>query len=313
MLGRTPVAGLVLGLTAVAGLLPSVAFAQTGSGTVDQAAAGVRFPVFQFTRTLGYPVSTVDTRDYSQVRACRGRAGQRVEVLHDERPVRGRKRRWLFVGSAARPCPGSLIGYRVRRVRVLGKRAWLRGYCLRPDDECSGTVRDTRRYSVSMRLRADGQSTRVDMAAGRMPLRLALRAFRSVRRVDITRPVVELTNFRSPDGAIWCGLPVAEWSEFAFCGTRKISRAGRLYEDGHVDLCDQAPGGCLQNWDFEAPMLAVGQTSSLNGYACVAVLAGQVSCTLTEGDHAGRGFTIDAGSVREIVPPPSPLTAPGSP
>jgi hypothetical protein len=154
-----------------------------------------------------------------------------------------------------------------------------------------------------MRLRADGRRVRVDMVAGRMPLSLALRAFRSVRRVDVTRPVVELMSFRSPDGTIWCriGSPDAV-SERAYCATLDTDRSGHVSKDGTVELCDKGPFGCRQNWDFSSPRLAVGQTSALNGFACLATLAGHVRCTLTEGEHAGKGFSIEAASVSEVSP-----------
>jgi hypothetical protein len=64
---------------------------------------------------------------------------------------------------------------------------------------------------------------------------------------------------------------------------------------------DQQPGGCLPNFDQDPPRLADGQASELSGFRCLA--QGAVTCTLTKGEHAGKGFGIDVSAVVEVSPP----------
>jgi len=49
--------------------------------------------------------------------------------------------------------------------------------------------------------------------------------------------------------------------------------------------------------------LANGQGSDIGGYVCVDE-AGAITCTVKEGDAAGKGFRVDASGSSEVGPAP---------
>jgi hypothetical protein len=159
-------------------------------------------------------------------------------------------------------------------------------------------------HTMTFSLGAGSERTFFALSASRMSIRAMLRAVRSLRRVDLSRPVVQLTSFLSSDGNAWWGIPGpgGVFTDSAFCVTFEPFRDAMVFEDGHVDLCDQEPGGCIPNFDQDAPRLADGQASELSGFRCLAQ-GGAVTCTLTKGEHAGTGFRIDASGVVEVSAP----------
>ena len=95
-------------------------------------------------------------------------------------------------------------------------------------------------------------------------------------------------------------------SVYAVCATGVAAgsvpdRSAWLSPEGTVDLCDQDPSGCFQNWDSSAPRLAAGQTSRFGRFAC-SEQAGAITCTVAKGEHAGAGFRIDAAGVVALSP-----------
>lgn len=123
-------------------------------------------------------------------------------------------------------------------------------------------------------------------------------------------------DFRSPDGEVWCGA-----GQTTFCGTGGAASdpangpqaLGSLAANGKVTLCRVAHTSvssvCLQNWDDAAPKLEVGQRTERNNILCTSALAG-ITCTIASGPGKGRGFQINAASVKRIGsagPPPAAL------
>jgi hypothetical protein len=127
--------------------------------------------------------------------------------------------------------------------------------------------------------------------------------------------VHHFTEFRSPDGEVWCGT-----GPTTFCATGGASSdpsggpqtSGTLTPNGKVTLCRVAHSSvssvCLQNWDDTAPRLAVGETTERNNILCTSALAG-ITCTIASGPAKGRGFQISAASVKRIGPAGPPPAA----
>jgi hypothetical protein len=295
MHGRSPVAGLILSVAVAFSAAP--ASAQAPEGTADEAQAASDFPVYAFTRRLGLP-AYYGAQVLEDHPGCSGDVQAVAVQLRRGDITFGQ--RWITMRQAASRCAlDDVGGKRVRRVRILGRRVTVRYYCwARMVDSCKGRPAETI-YTMTFSLRDGGQRTFIELSA-RLSIRQLLRAVRSLRRVDLSRPVLALENFRSPDGNTWCTIAAHDGS-YAFCGTRAVDRSGRVISDGMVVLCDQATGGCVQNWDFEAPLLAEGQASERAGYRCLAQ-AGAVTCTRTESEHVGKGFRIDANGVVEVSP-----------
>lgn len=299
MLGRSPVAVMVL-TVAVLALSAAPASAQV-EGTADQAQARVDFPVYEITRRLGLPA-------FYKVEVPGSHPGCSGDVQSVRAELRRGKllrigRRWISMRQADSGCAVAAVGKRVRRVMIFGRRVTVRRYCAASMiDSCKGQPAE-RVYTMSFSLRAGSQRTFFAVSASRFSLRAMLRAVRSLRRVDLTRPVVHLTSFRSPDGEFWCGVPGPGGAlpGQAFCVGLSPHRHGTVSEDGSVHLCNRAP--CLPNFDAEAPKLADGQASAGGPFTCLAQ-AGAVTCTITEGEHAGKGFRIDASGAVEVSPAP---------
>jgi hypothetical protein len=298
MHGRTPVAVMVLLVAAVA--LPSApASAQVADGTADQAQAASDFPVYEITRRLGLPPYYTAEFLEDHPGCSRDVQAVHVELRRGSQLTNGR--RWIAMRQADARCAVGAVGQRVRTVRIFGRRVTVRRYCAGyMVDSCKGQPASRRVHTMLFSLRAGSERTFIALSASRLSIRAMLRAVRSLRHVDLSRPVVHLTGFRSPDGNVWCTILMQDGGN-AFCGTRAADRYGRVRSDGRVVLCDQGTGGCVQNWDFEAPLLAEGQASALHGFSCLA-RGGAVTCTLTEGEHAGKGFRIDASGVVEVSP-----------
>jgi hypothetical protein len=121
-------------------------------------------------------------------------------------------------------------------------------------------------------------------------------------------------GFLSPDHQVWC-LPEATM----FCGTggaqsanpNPPQSAAYLFGNGKVELCHAAVPSvatvCFQNWDANSPILAYGQSETSHNTTCSSATTG-ITCVIASGAGQGRGFTINATSVRRIGPagPPPP-------
>jgi hypothetical protein len=270
--------------------------------TVDQAAASVEFGVFVPGRTFGTSVSEVFMTDDSQVQGCP--AGSKTVVVSY---TRRRPRRFISLVQTGKPCsPAHPSGRKIRQVRVLGRRVTVRRYCAGTQYACANGRRRDTVLNANLWLRSPSGRTRIEFTAGRLSVRQAVHALRSLRLVDLTRPVVELALFRSPDGEILCSIYDENYKlgRCAFCGSGPVNRSGRVRPDGTVELCDQATNGCIQQWDFTATLLAAGQTVRFGRFSC-AVQAAAVTCTVAKGALAGTGFRIDAAGVAAISPSPS--------
>lgn len=118
---------------------------------------------------------------------------------------------------------------------------------------------------------------------------------------------LHLGDFLSPDRKVWCGIGSAQ----SFCATGRPGpanppqRGATLYSDGRVTLCDvpvpSLGAGCIQNWDPSAPILRVGQETEMDGVLCKSETNG-ITCTLTSGPGAGKGFLINSSNVRRVGP-----------
>jgi hypothetical protein len=238
--------------------------------------------------------------------ACRSGA---VSVLADYRPRRPPTSRWIQLEQSSKPCRrGAAGGKTVRRIRVLGRRVVVRRYCAGARLDCQLRPRADGVYAAKFWLRSGGRRTQISFqAAARVGSRGVVRALHSLRLVDLARPVVALTAFRSPDGRIFCTTRDDEpVSIYAVCATGDPAtsdphRSAWLSPDGTVDLCDQDPLGCAQNWDSTAPRLMAGQSSRIGRFAC-AEQAGAITCTVAHGEHAGTGFRIDHAGVAALSP-----------
>ena len=303
MHGRTPAAVLVLTVAAVA-LSAAPAPAQF-EGTADQAQARSDFPVYEITRRLGLPAS-YGTGVLEDHPGCSGEV-QTVAAELRRGPV-AMGRRWITMRQANSRCAVAAAGKRVRRVRVFGRRVMVRYYCwARMVDSCKGRPAETI-YTMTFSLRDSGQRTFIELSA-RLSVRAMLRAVRSLRRVDLSRPVVALNHFRSPDGRILCSIYDYDEPDgrYAFCATggelnsSDPSRSARVSPDGTLELCDQDPFGCIHQWDSSAPLLAAGQTARFGRFTCTEQ-AGAITCTVADDEHAGKGFRIDLAGVAAISP-----------
>jgi hypothetical protein len=309
MHGRSPVAGFsyTLALTVAAVVLSAAPAAATDAGreeTADQAQALSAFPVYTVTRAAGLP-AYYETEVLEDHVFCDADVVRTVAVELRRGKLLTNGRRWIAMRQTDDRCAVGAVGKRVRTVRIFGRRVVVRRYCFGyMVNTCKGQPVSHRVHTMTFSLRAGSQRTFFALSASRMSIRAMLRAVRSLRRVDLSRPVVQLTSFLSPDGNAWCGVPGpgGVFPDAAFCVTFQPFRDGIVGKDGHVDLCDQDPAGCIPNFDQDAPRLADGQASELSGFRCVAQGVA-VTCTLTKGEHAGKGFRIDTSAVVEVSPP----------
>ena len=301
MLPRTPVAVMMLTAATIA-LLPASASARV-EGTADQAQARVEFPVYEFTRTLGLPAFYGYVGDEG-FKICDDGVAQVVRGELRRGSALRIGRRWISMRQTSERCAVETLGKHVRRVRLFGRSVIVGRHCVgRMVSSCKGQPASRRVHDMVFSRRSGSERTYFAVSASAMSIRAMLRAVRSLRRVDLARAVVHLTSFRSPDGNAWCGVaaPGDVLQDTAFCVWRDPHRHGTVSKDGTVDLCNQAP--CLPNFDAKAPKLAEGQASAGFGFSCLAQ-AGAVTCTLTEGEHAGKGFRIDASGAVEVSPAP---------
>ena len=307
MHGRTPVAVMVAAFSALALVSAAPASALTVA-TVDQAAASVDFPVFEITRAASLRVRTFTVRyDAGEEENCM--PGSKP-VLFDYRRQHSPSQRWIQLGQSAKPCrPASAPGHKVRRIRVLGRRVTIRRYCAGARLDCQLHPRADGVYAAQFWLRSGDQRTQLSVqAAARVGLRGVVRALRSLRLVDLPRPVVALDQFRSPDGRIFCMMydDDEHGARYVVCATGDPAgsdprRSASLSTDGTVGLCDQDPLGCFPNWDAAVPLLAAGQTTRFGRFTCTEQV-GAVTCAVADGEHAGKGFRIDVAGVEAISP-----------
>ena len=303
MHGRSPVAAfsLILGL-ACAAAAPASASAQEDV-TADQVQAQAPFPVYEFTRTLGLPAHY----GYAGIEGLNRCEDEDQKVVSGELR-RGRAlvigRRWIATRQASERCAvGSAFGKRVRRVMILGQRVTVRRYCHgRGVQSCKGLPVSLRVHDMTFSLGAGSERTFITVSAAAMSLRAALRAIRSLRRVDLSRPVVELSEFMSPDQAIFCQISDRAKPHNTWCVMSQPFRSGIVNADGSVDVCNMDPNGCIPGGGSGVPVLSAGQTSRLAGFACTAEAAA-ITCTIAKGKHAGKGFRIDANAAVEVSPP----------
>jgi hypothetical protein len=278
-------------VTVVVALLLGVgdAAAQDGEVTWDQAAARMPFPVYEPTVRLGMEEGTVRA-DYCEL---------------FERGY------WFVSGGYRKPGSRQVFGFvqgrglcgtprvyqRVTKARING-RVWdVSVYC--PEDRCRVRVKDGPRRGWSIIFRLPG-GTRLHLTASGVSLKAFLRVARGFKRVDLTRPVINVGTFLSPDRRVWCTL-----GDEVFCVTQASPLnpyphfSGRLTANGTFTACHgTGPGDvCAQNWDSSARALTLGQTVELGGYRCAAG-AGGITCTVIA---TGRGFVINAAGVTELT------------
>jgi hypothetical protein len=105
---------------------------------------------------------------------------------------------------------------------------------------------------------------------------------------------------------------------FFSCGTYPDAQpvlSANLYQSGKVVICYyahliQQPGhpplGCFQNWNYQAPVLRVGEQNIVDGVLCRAETTG-LTCTVTSGAAKGKGFFVNSSSVSRVSPPSNSL------
>lgn len=298
MLERVSVAALVVAGVLLVGAGGGEAKAATT--TWDQAAALADFPVYMPTRTLGLKTSGADA--------------EQNECLPDRRTVmvtggfgkpsgKGPQIRFWQANPYVCGNPGLSLNY--RKVRIRGRKVQVQAFCEGSSDPC--TLKPGRKHAWLLWLRLRGGKDRrltvIEMVGSKMTFGQFVRVARSLRRVDVNRPVVQLTSFLSPDKGIWCSIATGQTAgiEDTTCATASGKMGGTLSPDGSVSLCRNMPYPCVQNWDPDAPVLRDGQRTQLNGFACVPA-GGAMTCTVTKGAGKGKGFRIDATSVSEVSP-----------
>ena len=299
MLGRSPVAAVALMMVLVgSAALAAPAGAQQTFSTVDQAAGSVKFPLFVPGRTFGTSVHEVIAPDMSQFQGCLRKEKSVVISFTRRRP-----RRSMSLTETGNPCfPAHPDGARVRRVRVQGRRVSIWAFCAGTAFACSHERRGDVFLTAVLWLRSGAGRTRVEFTAAQMSIRQTVRALRSLRLVDLTRPVVQLREFMSSDQAIFCQI----WNDtkpyYTWCVISQPFRSGFLNADGSVHVCNMDPNGCIPGGGSGVPVLHAGQTSRLAGFTCTAEAAA-ITCTVAKGEHAGHGFRIDANAAVEVAPP----------
>jgi hypothetical protein len=300
MHGRSPVAAfsLIVAL-ACAAALPAVASAQAGEVNADQAQAFAPFPVYTVTRPAGLPAH-YRTEVLEDHPFCEGHVVHAVEVDLGRYKL-SRAQRWIGMRQTDDRCAvHGTVGKPVRTVKLFGRRVVVRRWCLQPRvTTCKGQPVSHRVHTIKFSLRAGSERTFFYLDATRMSIRAMLRAVRSLRRVDLTRPVVSLRDFMSPDQAIFCQISD---TTYTWCVISQPFRSGSVNADGSVFVCNMDPNGCIPGGGSGAPVLHAGQTSRLAGFACTAEAAA-ITCTVAKGAHAGHGFRIDANGAVEVSPP----------
>ena len=303
MHGRLAVAAFsfTVALACVAAL-PAAASAQARV-TLDQAAASVKFPVFEITRPPKHSKRTVAIFDHAAEQGC-PKQSKSVQSDYVTRPGQPTSR-WIQLSQYGKPCrPNDPAGKQVRRVRVLGRRVTVHLYCAYTLRVCPDSPRRNGTYVAEFYLRAGGQRTQLIFnAAARVGMRGVVRALRSLRLVDVTRPVVQLTEFMSPDQAIFCQIQDTTSPHFAWCVSWQPVRSGMVGADGSVDVCNMDPNGCIPGGGSGVPPLRPGQTSRVGGFSCT-VLALAITCTVATGAHKGAGFRIAAAGATVVSPAP---------
>jgi hypothetical protein len=302
MHGRSPVAAfsLIVAL-ACASALPAAASAQGGEVTADQAQAFAAFPVYTVTRPAGLPAHYQTEVDVFPFCDADGVRAVRVELRRGKLLTNGR--RWISMRQAEDRCAArGSVGKRVRTVRLFGRRVVVRRWCFgHMVNSCKGQPVSHRVHGITFSLRAGSERTFFSLDAS-MSIRAMLRAVRSLRRVDLSRPVVQLREFMSPDQAIFCQIWNDTKPHFTWCVMGEPFRSGSVSADGSVDVCNMDPNGCIPGGGSGVPVLSAGQTSRLAGFTCTAEAAA-ITCTVAKGEHAGNGFRIDANAAVELSPP----------
>ncbi len=162
----------------------------------------------------------------------------------------------------------------------------------------------------------------IQLGSSHVSLRNLIRVAKSFVRVTAPHKaaiaaaaVHHFGEFLSPDGKVWCGA-----GPTTFCGTGGDPSApsngpqtlGSLAANGKVTLCRVAHSSvsevCLQNWDDTAPTLKVGQSTERNNILCTSALAG-ITCTIASGPAKGRGFHVNATSLKRVGPSGPPPAA----
>jgi hypothetical protein len=304
MIGRSPFTAAALAVV-VCAALPATASAQRQVISIDQAAASVDFPVFEITRPPKRFVREFAVYDQSGTPGCPKRS-MSVQSDYVRRP-RGRPARLIHLSQSGRPCRSNdPAGRKVRRVRVLGRRVTVHLYCSGTARACPRRARDGV-YMAQFSLRSGGRRTQLFFIAdARVGPRAVLRALRSLRLVDLSRPVVSLSDFLSPDKKTFCQLNDRPGQHNTWC-VRREPVSGFLDSDGSVGVCNMEPGGCIPGGDFGdgVPVIRSGQTSRVGRFACTE-LSLEVTCTIAEGEHAGTGFRIGAAGAVALSPAPPP-------
>ena len=149
------------------------------------------------------------------------------------------------------------------------------------------------------------QSTTVAIYADKTRLKRFLQLVRGFKPVDLTRPVVQLTDFVNADRTVSCHLSDRPADiEYgtgperqAFCITGSPEQLGVVKYDGTVTLCQHdVPFPCVDQWTGAGQPLSVGQRSDFGGFSC-AVETSDVTCTVTSGAGTGRGFRVGPGGI----------------
>jgi hypothetical protein len=298
MHGRSPVAAVVLALVCSAGLAPTAA-AQTRMSTVDQAAASVDFGVFVPGRTFGTSVRDVFLPDHSGFHGCLAKEETVVVSYTRRRPHRS-----MWLTQTGKPCSAAHPdGFKIRRVRVLGRRVTIRRFCAGTRYQCFHERRHNSVLNAVLWLRSPAGRTRIQFQASGLSVRQTVRALRGLRLVDPSRPVVQLTEFLSPDQAIFCQIQDSQGQHYTWCVMHEPVRSGMVGADGSVDVCNMDPNGCIPGGGGGVPLLRPGQTSRVGGFACTeAALA--IMCTVAKGEHKGVGFRIAADAATVVSPTP---------
>jgi hypothetical protein len=263
--------------------------------TWDQAAAQLKFPVYEPKRTLGLKPS------WLQVNPCPTSLPpkQSVSAAYGN-PATPRGPHFSITESHFLSCGNGDEAKAVRSVIVNGVKTQVHVVCGSRRLRCDVTVNHGFKNGFQLIFRKPGKKKRtfIDFYARNISLADFLKIARSLTRVTLKRETVHLNSFLSPDRKVWCRIVAKD----AWCGTHTPSSLAKVRRDGTLTSCRQSPMDiCLQNWDTKAPVLRDGQRSELNGFSCSSTTA-TIICTVTAGAGRGRGFSINATEILPVGP-----------
>ncbi len=271
--------------------------------TWQQAAARVRTPVFRPRVTLDIRPQTIAVNQGGCVIGAWGRTkGPQFSI--DEPGVTSE------CGQPGEANQVATITVNSRKVHILVQCRHL-PHCTIHDGSTDGVF-------IAFVPEPVGKNFTIQLESSHITLHDFVRIAKSFVRVTAPHPaaarsaasprVRHLSEFLSPDGEVWCG---AGATTFCATGGSPSDPVGgpqtlaKVAASGKVTLCRVAHTSessvCVQNWDDQAPTLAVGQSTESDNILCISTIHG-IKCTIASGPAKGRGFAINPALLVRVGP-----------